>query len=235
MRRKKRKIRKIWLTAAVSVCAFLCLSAGRNEAQSINTAPDLILQNPELPNGCEVTSLAMLLKKAGYAADKGELFEDYLPHEEIVSEDGVIYGPDPEEVYGGNAADQDGGWYCFETPIIDAGNAYLQDMGSSLEAVSLTGITKTDFDAFLEEGNAAAVWVTISFADPSYSSYLWICPDGESFHPYSNLHCVVVAGTGETGYQILDPLKGAYEVDSETFWQVFTAMGSRAAAIVENV
>ena len=42
----------------------------------------LILQNPELPNGCEITSLCMLLRYLGFDADKCLLADNYLPRTE---------------------------------------------------------------------------------------------------------------------------------------------------------
>ena len=50
-------------------------------AQELKFAPvELILQNPELPNGCEVTSLAMLLTSAGFPVDHVKLYQQYLPN-----------------------------------------------------------------------------------------------------------------------------------------------------------
>ena len=85
----------------------------------------LMLQNPELPNGCEVTSLAMALAAAGYPADKTALFTGYMPSEPFAVLDGVRYGPDPETAYAGDAASARGGWYCFEGPVIEAGSRWV--------------------------------------------------------------------------------------------------------------
>lgn len=53
-------------------------------AQELKFAPvELILQNPELPNGCEVTSLAMLLTSAGFPVDHVKLYQQYLPTKEF--------------------------------------------------------------------------------------------------------------------------------------------------------
>ncbi len=38
-----------------------------------------ILQNPELPNGCEITSAAIVLNYLGFDIDKVTLAENYLP------------------------------------------------------------------------------------------------------------------------------------------------------------
>ena len=38
-----------------------------------------ILQNPELPNGCEITSCCEVLHYLGFAPDKCELADYYLP------------------------------------------------------------------------------------------------------------------------------------------------------------
>ena len=49
-----------------------------------------ILQNPELPNGCEITSLCMLLRYLGFDADKCILADRYLPRTE------TWWGTDPD-------------------------------------------------------------------------------------------------------------------------------------------
>ena len=49
-----------------------------------------ILQNPELPNGCEITSCCEVLHYLGFAPDKCELADYYLPRS------AQWYGADPQ-------------------------------------------------------------------------------------------------------------------------------------------
>lgn len=193
----------------------------------------LIYQNPELPNGCEVTSLAMLLEWAGCPADKVELAETYLPKEEFVQTDGERLGPDPGRAYAGDPSDA-GGWYCFEGPVICAGNAWLTEQGGAFRAVSLTGLTRRELEDYLDLGVPLAVWVTLNYAPPRTSSVPWTLPDGGQYTPYTNLHCVVLAGRSGGGYQIADPISGWQSVSPALFWNSFDAMGRRAAAVLPN-
>ena len=62
--------------------------------------------------------------------------------------DGVRYGPDPEKWYAGDAADPAGGWYCFEGPIVQAANGWLDHCGSSLRARDLTGLSRVELDRY---------------------------------------------------------------------------------------
>ena len=82
-----------------------------------------ILQNPELPNGCEITSCCEVLHYLGFAPDKCELADYYLPRS------AQWYGADPDEVYMGNPHLDDGspeaGYYCFAGPIVQAGNPVI--------------------------------------------------------------------------------------------------------------
>ena len=88
-----------------------------------------ILQNPELPNGCEITSLCMLLRYWGYDADKCVLADRYLPRTE------TWWGTDPDLAYMGNPHLEDDspacGYYCFAGPIVAAATAYLADQEGS--------------------------------------------------------------------------------------------------------
>ena len=85
---------------------------------------NVIYQHPQLPNGCEVTSLAIALGAAGYTIDKVDLYNNYLNKAELINIDGKRYGASPEHSFIGDA--RGAGWYCFEEPIIRAGNQLIE-------------------------------------------------------------------------------------------------------------
>ena len=85
----------------------------------------------------------MVLGWAGYPVDKLELYEGYLPRQDFIeTPEGWKVGGNPEEVYVGDAASELGGWYCFEGPIVEAANAYLQDQGSDWTAEAVSGLSQ---------------------------------------------------------------------------------------------
>ena len=114
-----------------------------------------MLQNPELPNGCEVTSLAMALAAAGYPADKTALFTGYMPSEPFVVLDGVRYGPDPETAYAGDAASARGGWYCLEGPVMEAGSRWLSEQGAGCHMARCTGLSQAALEGVPPPGDSA--------------------------------------------------------------------------------
>lgn len=122
-----------------------------------------ILQNPELPNGCEITSCCEVLHYLGFAPDKCELADYYLPRS------AQWYGADPDEVYMGNPHLDDGspetGYYCFAGPIVQAANAYLAVQGSSCRAYDLTGAEEAELASQLQAGNPVIFWATLHFGD----------------------------------------------------------------------
>lgn len=194
-------------------------------------AVELIYQNPELPNGCEITSLSMALTAAGCPADKLTLYQSYLPKADFSYVGDQRYGPNPEKWYAGNAAGLKGGWYCFEGPIIQTANSWLDDCGSTSSARSIAGLSQNELDRYVQDGIPLVVWVTLDYVQPQYSEFSWTLEDGTSYYPYSNLHCVVLASAENGQYQIADPLSGFSLVDKDAFWDSFSAMGRRAVVI----
>ena len=194
---------------------------------------NLIYQDPELPNGCEITSLAILLDWAGYPIDKVELSDYWLPKQGFYRSDGVLHGADPNEAYAGDPASASSGWYCFEGPILAAGNAYLSDQDSYLYAASLSGLTQEELEFWMDAGVPLAVWVTLDYSAPrTRESASWILPDGAEYVPYRNLHCVVLAGWDGDDYRIANPIKGWQTISPDAFWSCFDAMGRRAVAVL---
>ena len=87
-------------------------------------------QNPQLPTGCEITSLAQVLNFYGFGVDKEYLASQYLPMKEEVAPGcftAYVHGP-PWNANGSR---------CFAPAIIIAANNYLKDAGSPLPAYSM--------------------------------------------------------------------------------------------------
>lgn len=205
------------------------------EPQQAFSPVKLILQNPELPNGCEVTCLAMLLSAAGFPIGHVDLYRNYLPTDGFSHFSGQRFGPSPEEVYVGDASSRDGGWYCFENPLVEAGNAWIQqnDGGSRMKVIS--GISQEDLEQYTQNGIPVITWVTLGYGRPDYANnFSWNLPSGESYVPYSNLHCVLLTGEENDRYRIADPINGMQLVSKEVFWNSFDAMGRRAVTMEVN-
>ena len=208
--------------------------AGVKPVPAGHTLEEVTLQNPELPNGCEVTSLSMLLAAFGLPIDKVELYERYMQSEGFADSQlgDMRYGPSPEEVYVGDAASASGGWYCFEGPVVKAGAAWLAETGSDYEMQIISGLSREELDQYAQRGTPVVAWVTLGYQSPSYpSTFRWMLPDGTVYVPYSNLHCVVLAGEEGGQYRIADPLYGWTTVEKEVFWESFDAMGRRAVSM----
>ncbi len=233
-RAARRRARLLQITLALAA-ALAAVTAWINRpwdgAHTAYQAVELVYQNPELPNGCEITSLSMALGAAGYPADKLTLYRDYLPKGDFSYDGALCYGPNPEKWYVGDAADLKGGFYCFETPIIQAANGWLDERGSASRARSVTGLSRETLNRYAEDGVPLVAWVTLGYAQPQYSEFSWTLEDGTQYQPYSNLHCVVLAGTQDGQYRIADPLNGFVLVEKNVFWDSFSAMGCRAVVI----
>lgn len=201
--------------------------SGKAQYEPVN----LLYQDPELPNGCEITSLAMVLAAAGEPVDKVELYESFLPRQAFSYNGPNRYGPDPEKAYAGDAASARGGWYCFEKPVAEAAESWLAMRNSDHTVQSLCGVTKKELDRYAQEGIPLVTWVTRNYEEPYYSDFRWTMPSGSDYTPYANLHCVVLAGIENGKYRIADPIKGWQTVEPERFWQSFSAMGGRAVLV----
>lgn len=175
---------------------------------------------------------AARLEYNGYSVDLVSLGVDYLPRQSFTYSGPYRYGPDPEQAYAGDPASSSGGWYCFEGPIIEAANAWLRDQGSELRAESETGADLDRLEQLLRQGTPVAVWFTQDYEQPRFNtSFTWTLPDGSTYTPYGNLHCVVLTGMDETQCYLADPMQGDSVIERDQFERIYTAMGSRAVVL----
>lgn len=189
-----------------------------------------ILQKPELPNGCEITSLCEVLRFCGFAADKCELADRYLPRSER------WYGADPDQVYMGDPHREDGspeeGYYCFAGPLVQAATAYLAAHGGGWRAVDLTGADETALRAELTAGRPVIFWATLHFNDVQFDPCgAYPLPGGRSHRVFHTLHCMVLCGMDDAFYYVADPLGYNRKVPRVRFMEVYRQLGSRAVVL----
>lgn len=111
-------------------------------------------------------------------------------------------------------------------------NAYLAAQGSALRAADITGVTGQGLLQYLRGGDPVIVWITKDLSAPRTGGCTWLLADtGETYVPYANLHCVVLAGWDGDTCTIADPLQGRRRVDAAAFLQCFRQMGSRAVVV----
>lgn len=181
------------------------------------------LQLPELPNGCEVVSLYIVLKSLGLVPDKVELAENWLPK-------GIFHETDPNEGYLGDPATSLG-WYCFPPVIVRTAEDWLRAHQAPFTARDLTGIREPELLPLLRQGRPVICWITMELAPPRFSTK-WKWPlKGREYRPYSNLHCVVLTAVDAERAYYLDPLKGRAQAERERFFTAFEAMGRKAVAV----
>ena len=183
-----------------------------------------ILQNPELPNGCEVTSLTIALNYAGFDITKGELSDKYLPK-------GEIEETSPYEAFIGNPRDPDS-WYCCSPAILKCADKYLEGVDTTMTAVDLTGSSFSTLTSMIDSGKPVILWGTLRIQPPQTLDYSWHV-DGEEIPRYANLHCLVLTGYDKernVAY-LSDPLVGNTTYRLDALEQVFKDMGSQAIVI----
>ena len=184
---------------------------------------ECIYQKPELPNGCEVTSLSMVLRYMGFPVDKKMLSDQYLPK-------GSSGKVTPYEAFIGNPSSVNG-WYCFSPVIVKCANSYLQSVRADKEAVDLSG---SSFEALFREvdhGRPVIIWGTLGMGSPKYNGSWNV--RGTICKRLINLHCFVL-----TGYDLdrdlvylSDPLAGNRTFRLSTCRKCYEQLNSQAVVI----
>lgn len=193
----------------------------------------LIEQTPELPNGCEATSLAMVLQYLGYPADKLELAYDYIPRQDFTAGPRGSIGGDPEQVYPGDPGTARG-YYCFP-PVVAAGaGAYLEANGGSHRAYDVSGADESQLLEYLAAGWPVMVWQTTDQQPPTPREDLaWqLSGSGEDYIPYGNLHVTVLFGYNEDNFYLANPHGELVEMKRSLLMKDYQAMGSRALVVM---
>ena len=193
----------------------------------------MIYQNPELPTGCEITSLTMILRFAGYSVDKTTMASQYLPKEDYkltVGADGKKYGPDLDYVFVGDPFKAGSGTVCGAEALVTAGNSYLSECGSSLRVKNLTGCSASELYERVSNNQPVVVLSTISMAN-RWAVNGWYTSSGKYVGFSRNDHASVLIGYTQNTVTIACPIYGVQTYTKTQFEKVFASRGYQAVVI----
>ncbi len=198
----------------------------------LNLDLPVLLQKPELPNGCEITALTSLLNFAGYTVDKVTMSDEFLPKEPFYKKDNKVYGADPNIAFSGDPKDP-GGWFVYAAPTVKAGKDYINSVSGKHDVLDLTGSTEETIMSYVKEGIPVAIWATTDMNVANFG-YGWYLKENDTFfNAATNLHCMVIYGFIEDKLYVMDPLQGNMVYDKATLFKNFESLGNRAMIVKE--
>ncbi|WP_187119065.1 C39 family peptidase [Bacillus marasmi] len=192
--------------------------------QTLLSVP-FIPQKPELPRGCEVTSLAMLLNFAGVPVSKMELAEkiDKVPFVK-----NGLRGDMNEGFVGDMYSIQNPGLGVYVDPIFKLANQYLPN-----RIIDLTNQPIEKLYKMIDEG--APVWVITNykFKRLPESDFLEFHTKNGSMKVTYSEHSVVITGYNEDFVYLNDPLADEpnTSVNRKDFEEAWRQMGSQAVSV----
>lgn len=183
-----------------------------------------ILQNPKLPNGCEVVSLAIVLNYFGYNIDPVTLYNDYMPNSNYL--DG-----NPWTTYVGNATGL--GLGCYAPCVKKTGDDYLKSVEGKHYVRDVSYKKLEEYEQFLREGKPIIMW---GLLDMTWNPHIaWGARvGGKEVIWYSYSHCLVLIGYTEDEYIFCDPLEGIMYYNKNDVIDCFTT-NFKQACILEDV
>lgn len=193
------------------------------------SSPTKILQNfvavsqyPELPTGCEMTSLAMALTYSGVLADKCDIADNYL-------EKGDVGSTNFYKAFVGNPRDESS-YGCYAPVVVNTANSYLTTKHSALRAYDLTGTELETLFTYINSNKPVVVWGTQNCAQGHYS-VTWNV-DGQDLTWFTPEHCMVLVGYSEDAVWVADPIYGdVRSYDLSIFKSAYNSLQKQAVVI----
>lgn len=206
----------------------------RNSTGTRLTDFEIMEQYPELPTGCEITAMTMVLNYYGYNVDKVTMALDYMPKiqaEFYRGEDGRLMGPDLENFFVGDPTEETG-YICGTGAIVTAANAYLTDVGSDMAAVAMKNAQPEELYDLIDQGTPVVIWCTINMEDRAETDG-WYREDGTYMEWSTNDHGAVLIGYDEDTVTVADPIYSRITVSRVQFEKIFAERGGQCVILTE--
>ncbi|GAB2692685.1 C39 family peptidase [Paenibacillus thermoaerophilus] len=183
-----------------------------------------IRQHPELPSGCEIVSLTMLLQYLGVDKGKMELVKElpFDPTPMKMSGGRIVSWGDPNTGFVGDVTGKGRGYGVYHGPLFRVLSSYTD------QAVDLTGSEFDEVEKMLALGSPVVAWTTINFRVPD-KWVTWESPNGPVRATFIE-HAVLLTGYDEEHVYVNDPWTGGKDVKvaKSRFVETWEAMGKQA-------
>lgn len=196
--RKKKKIRNKFILYSAFIALLIVILALVINFKSIKQSYDwatlkpeqkldvpLERQLPDLPNGCEVTSLSMLLNYYHIKINKDELAQN-IKHVSSYSNDGKYRG-NPHIGFVGYMSQANGGWCVYNEPLYDVARRYTNRIQNA------TGSNFIEVIHLVSSGHPVMIITTLKFSHVN-DMQTWNTEQGKVNVTPSSHACVI------TGY-----------------------------------
>lgn len=187
----------------------------------------VIHQFPELPSGCEITTLTQTLNYYGYDVTKTYMADNYLTTAPLGTNDfnGAFMGnPYTDWSYG-----------CYAPVIENDAADFFNDNQNMHRIVNISSSSSDTLYNYVSQGTPVMVWITISMLEP-YLSYVWDL-NGKPVYFMSQEHCSTLIGydLNKRTVYIADTYRGyVREFSMDIFEKRYEQMGKMALIISEN-
>lgn len=186
------------------------ISSDTSNKIPLNKYFNALNQYPELPTGCEITSLTATLNFYGYNVSKLTMSDYYLEKGEAMKTDfHYAFAGEPRSKYS---------YGCYAPAIVKAANKYLTEKQSSLRARQLSGYTFDDLFSFTDSGTPVIVWATMGLSQ-SYYTQSWTASNGQRVTWLAGEHCMVLLGGNSNVVYAADPEYGTIKTYSRSLFK----------------
>ncbi|QQE78469.1 C39 family peptidase [Alicyclobacillus sp. SO9] len=189
-----------------------------------------ISQLPQLRNGCEVTSLAMLLTFEKHPVSKLTLAKEEPQDKTPLvrkNKKWISWGNPNVGFVGSVSGKKNLGYGIYHGPLTKLVNKILPGRG-----LDLTGMSFKNLEAIVANGTPVEVWDTTSFK-PTDSWVSWKSPEGTVKATFFE-HAVLLVGYNKHYVYINNPLKGgvaAEKVPIGPFIKAWDQLGKQAMTV----
>jgi len=189
----------------------------------------VVLQYPELYNGCEVTTLTMMFNHYGIDKNKMELVPELKLDPTSIRYDrngDIRYWGHPDQGFVGDITGNRKGYGIYHSALFELLVKYIPT------GVDLTGKEFEVLESKVADGIPVIVWTTVSYSVPSKQQWqVWDSPLGPVKATFQE-HTVLLVGYDQDHVYINDPRvnKKAIKVDKERFIKSWEAMGKQSLA-----
>lgn len=203
-----------------------------NTASAITVSKNILLdipvikQLPEYHNGCEATSLTMMLNYAGIRVDKTTVVSKMKKDTAPIKRDStgkIVEWGNPQIGFVGDITGKGPGYSIDPVALAPVINYYLP--GKTLD---LTGCSYETLESIILSGRPVVIWITVYFNNPTFP-HNWTS-NGKAVKADFSQHAVLLTGMDEKSLYYNDPLSGTTnsKIDKIVFQSVWSKMGKKA-------